>query len=248
MVASNSLVNCFDLYAYLDTGTLGVAGGNEATVYGIGTTDPFFATPDPTGIYYTSPDVSANGSTGIGWLYQKDEDTGLKSLFLVDFNDGGDSVPAAGDWTVIQTIDLSSSSSDWHRLGIDFDPATGDVIARYDDQTFNFTTSTDAIGTFYVGYRESSLVDASATTIGPPIFDLYEAASGIAGDFDEDGDVDGNDFLVWQRNTAVGDLSDWQTNYGQGAPLSAAAGAVPEPATGLLCLLGGAVACLRRRS
>jgi hypothetical protein len=47
------------------------------------------------------------------------------------------------------------------------------------------------------------------------------------GDFDLDGDVDGRDFLVWQRNPSVGDLGDWQANYGAGA--LAASTAVPEP-------------------
>jgi len=30
-------------------------------------------------------------------------------------------------------------------------------------------------------------------------------------DFDNDGDVDGADFLAWQRNPRVGSLSDWQS-------------------------------------
>jgi hypothetical protein len=34
------------------------------------------------------------------------------------------------------------------------------------------------------------------------------------GDFDQDGDVDGRDFLLWQRNPSVGSLADWQNNYG----------------------------------
>lgn len=36
----------------------------------------------------------------------------------------------------------------------------------------------------------------------------------LAGDFDEDGDVDGRDFLLWQRNPGIGELADWQANYG----------------------------------
>jgi hypothetical protein len=57
---------------------------------------------------------------------------------------------------------------------------------------------------------------------------------GAGGDFDADGDVDGRDFLVWQRNTSVGDLADWQANYGQGSPLAAdlsfiGSSPVPEP-------------------
>jgi uncharacterized protein (TIGR03382 family) len=75
------------------------------------------------------------------------------------------------------------------------------------------------------------------------------------GDFDNDGDVDGRDFLVWQRGgspnpLSPGDLSAWQTNYGT-SPL-VALNAVPEPATALLAWLGvsglGALAMRRKRS
>jgi hypothetical protein len=57
---------------------------------------------------------------------------------------------------------------------------------------------------------------------------------GQPGDFDEDGDVDGADFLKWQRGESPnalspGDLQDWQNNYG-GAPLAAVA-AIPEPSS-----------------
>ena len=37
--------------------------------------------------------------------------------------------------------------------------------------------------------------------------------SGVEGDFDHDGDVDGADFLIWQRTPTVGSLADWQTNF-----------------------------------
>jgi autotransporter-associated beta strand protein len=65
---------------------------------------------------------------------------------------------------------------------------------------------------------------------------LSNFLAGIAGDFDGDGDVDGRDFLTWQRNPSVGSLSDWQTNYGASA-LTAASTAVPEPGTLLLTSL-----------
>jgi hypothetical protein len=66
------------------------------------------------------------------------------------------------------------------------------------------------------------------------------------GDFDEDGDVDGRDFLAWQRNPSVGELADWQTNYGNG-PLIANVTTVPEPCAATL-LIAGCVAILARRS
>ena len=73
------------------------------------------------------------------------------------------------------------------------------------------------------------------------------------GDFDGDGDVDGNDFLVWQRGgspngATSGDLAEWQNHLGEGVGASAAASAVPEPTSTLLMLLGlGWFAAVRRR-
>ncbi len=71
------------------------------------------------------------------------------------------------------------------------------------------------------------------------------------GDFDGDGDADGNDFLVWQRgNSPTGplspvDLAAWQGAYGN--PLTAAVGAVPEPATWALLALALAPFAGRRK-
>ena len=72
------------------------------------------------------------------------------------------------------------------------------------------------------------------------------------GDFDADGDVDGSDFLVWQRdygqtarlrsddnNDGLVDAADytiWRDNYGQGGTQALAA--VPEPASAGLVALG----------
>ena len=62
-----------------------------------------------------------------------------------------------------------------------------------------------------------------------------------AGDFDGDGDVDGRDFLAWQRGQSpdplsAGDLADWQANYGVNPEITAST-AVPEPTTFVLCFL-----------
>jgi hypothetical protein len=59
-------------------------------------------------------------------------------------------------------------------------------------------------------------------------------ATPTPGDFDFDGDVDGSDFLVWQRGFGTiytaADLIDWENNFG--VPLAlAAASSVPEPTT-----------------
>ena len=58
----------------------------------------------------------------------------------------------------------------------------------------------------------------------------------LAGDFNLDGTVDGLDFLAWQRDPAIGDLADWQSNYGSSA-LSLTASSVPEPNTAVIVTL-----------
>ncbi len=70
-------------------------------------------------------------------------------------------------------------------------------------------------------------------------------------DFDGDGDVDGNDFLFWQRGNSTNggspaDLVLWQQQYGTN-PLVAAVGAVPEPTSVALLSLSGAMCLAMRR-
>lgn len=74
----------------------------------------------------------------------------------------------------------------------------------------------------------------------------YDLSEGLPGDFDGDTDVDGRDFLFWQRDPGVGSLSDWQANYGTGG--LAAIGAVPEPHTVLLCLTAAMLLMNARRA
>ncbi len=74
------------------------------------------------------------------------------------------------------------------------------------------------------------------------------------GDFDCDGDVDGEDFLLWQQGgspnpLSASDLADWEANYGA-ATLSASSTAVPEPSSLILAILAqaGLFSCSRRSS
>jgi T5SS/PEP-CTERM-associated repeat protein len=69
----------------------------------------------------------------------------------------------------------------------------------------------------------------------------------LPGDFDIDSDVDGFDFLQWQRGESPNplsqsDLDDWQDNFGNVAsPITAASTTVPESATWLMLMLGMAI-------
>ena len=73
-----------------------------------------------------------------------------------------------------------------------------------------------------------------------------------AGDFDLDGDVDGFDFLKWQRDQSpnplsASDLADWEANFGMAASLSANSVTVPEPSSAALLIVIAAVSILTRR-
>lgn len=100
--------------------------------------------------------------------------------------------------------------------------------------------------------------------------EAINAAAGLAGDFDVDGDVDGADFLLWQRTMGTAgtpgsypaadasmdgnvngtDLAIWRNEFGRlvSAATPASSG-VPEPATGWGLVLGaaGTSMLLRRR-
>jgi hypothetical protein len=67
-----------------------------------------------------------------------------------------------------------------------------------------------------------------------PLAQLWLVRDSYDGDFDLDGDVDGRDFLAWQRNPTLDVLPDWQSNYGVGTASSSNASIVPEPATMVL--------------
>jgi hypothetical protein len=74
----------------------------------------------------------------------------------------------------------------------------------------------------------------------------------LAGDFDEDYDVDGSDFLKWQRGEftnppSQSDLEVWLENFGKvSSPITAASTGVPEPTTWIMLLLGMASLLFRR--
>lgn len=92
-----------------------------------------------------------------------------------------------------------------------------------------------------VGAEWYDLTGDSALT-ADDVTELVERILGTRlGDFDLDGDVDGADYLVWQRGFGTlfddGDLADWEANYGFSNMNPPANGvAVPEPASLALVL------------
>jgi len=122
-----------------------------------------------------------------------------------------------------------------------FAPTPGDA--------FEIITAASILGTFAAETLPALpgslewFVNYSATSV--------ELISTFAGDFDFDGDVDGNDFLLWQTDPSIGLLSDWETNYGAVASsLTSVSTTVPEPTGLTMGLLAVALlsTCAKKRS
>jgi hypothetical protein len=124
-----------------------------------------------------------------------------------------------------------------------YDLANGWPLAT--NQSIYITTRNNSTTDPFSWSAASAGVDGSYSTgnkhpggdvASPGVFTAV--AVGQAGDFDGDLDVDGRDFLIWQRGgstpggpLSAGDLADWQANYGVGTGPLTATTAVPEPAS-----------------
>lgn len=134
------------------------------------------------------------------------------------------------------------------QLGDDFTPTAGerfDILTAIDGVTGTFTNLLlPDLGGFltFSPLYEANIV---ALTIVP-------LSVSLPGDFDGDGDVDGRDFLVWQRGgspnpLSAEDLAEWQAYAaGELGNFAAMSVSVPEPATGVSLLLGTTLLLGRR--
>ena len=124
--------------------------------------------------------------------------------------------------------------------------SSGGYDGEYGFKT-EFTVSPAQVGqvlTFEIGNREAYGVIDGFLFIEDndvDLLDMYTQAEvdavlpiALAGDFDGDGDVDGDDFLAWQRNPSLGSLNVWRTDYGLPAAVNAAV--IPEPSSAVLFL------------
>ena len=186
-------------------------------------------------------DVTTDDAMSLNqWYYAAVVNDGETLSLYLDSNDGAGyqlEGSTAVDGALFQG--LNHDNADWNRNWTIGRAVYGDNA----DSTFNeFGAPAD----WFNGLIDEVRLTNSALDPSEFLF----AQDALAGDFDGDGRVDGDDFLVWQRGVGSlydnDDLNDWKANFGQSTV--AAAGAVPEPASWcLLCLAVSAGVMARRR-
>jgi hypothetical protein len=110
-----------------------------------------------------------------------------------------------------------------------------------------------------------TLVDVPGQLMQLAEIQFFDNSVAADADFDGDSDVDGHDFLIWQRGLGLtgqtnndngdanssgvvdgADLTVWKAAFGVSATV--AAGSIPEPAAGVLALLASLAVAASRRS
>ncbi|MEM8944360.1 MAG: PEP-CTERM sorting domain-containing protein [Planctomycetota bacterium] len=175
--------------------------------------------------------------------------TATQVNLLLGDDDGDDSGPMMGSDDYIFAVDLANfNSTDFSTFTLPLGTGSESSI----ETTFAFLNGGDGLQNFGLSQMQ---IQADADTGG--VLNLEVARFAIVekpptgpGDFDGDGDVDGNDFLAWQQGSSpnplsAADLAEWQGAYGGG---SLGAAAVPEPTSYVLLLGAIAAGSLYRRN
>jgi hypothetical protein len=196
---------------------------------------------------YAVGDFLAEGNVSI---YKADYET----VFAVDLNNDGDMLDGFDIWRSNFSTNLGPSANGAGWLHVDWNFATGSaptadalILTPYfdDESTFAFQLypyqnggnwGIDADNVVHIDNVKLEFVSSTATP----------------GDFDDDGDVDGRDFLMWQRGETTppldaGLLADWQTNYGGGGGGLASLATVPEPGSLILVSISAIIVAGSRR-
>lgn len=203
--------------------------------------------------------ISSNGADNGGQIKPWTEDLSFNTSYvaIVSYtsldSDGGTTSDGYTSLWINPTSQASPSVTD----SMPNTTLTGNTL--YDNAHSVFLRQ----GNGLAGTPEMRFDDIAA---GTTFADVYNALVGVTptddADFDADGDIDGADFLIWQRGVGTGggqpqgnadglggidgdDLAVWEGQFGTAV---AASQPIPEPASLALALLGGLAAVGFRRS
>lgn len=183
----------------------------------------------------TVPGVAGGNYTFSAW-----------SKWEVGYSGDDDSFPGTTAETKLEMAFLDASSAVIGTpVSLDLDAAGQNNDAEWRQYSVNGTAPAGTVSVRVSG-AGLGMYDTGVNPQSAFFDDFSLQLAGPAGDFDGDGDVDGNDFLVWQRGgspspLSVADLNTWKAGMGGAASPSVAG--VPEPTT-LALAMGCALAAL----
>ena len=178
-------------------------------------------------------------------------------------------LPAMAGFTAGLDLDSIISAGDAGVLATNLSPFSGATTLEAGDShgftaILNTTTAGEYAASYTLSFSDENL--PGAASLGSLTLHLsgqvIASATIDSGDFDDDNDVDGADFLHWQRGVGTpnaasddgdangdqvvdaADLAVWSGQFGENpSPLSA----VPEPAVVAMAMIGVAALILKRR-
>ena len=157
-------------------------------------------------------------------------------------------------------LQLVARTGDWvhpftghvFRLADVVDPTALEDLGYLPIRSLSMRSASPFLGESGTAWNDDNILGLKASYTNLPISSTIFLANvgSTSGDFDFDGDVDGNDLLFWQRggspnSLSTTDLAAWQANYGVSAPLATTSTTVPEPAS--IALISAALALLCAR-
>lgn len=207
------------------------------------------------GSYRFSADVLFTGATvaaPVGFsIDQFDPD--YETFFAIDANGDGDMLDGANTFKIEVRPTLAESPNfQTVSFFLDVVPATGSTGVV--PANIGFDNTLNLSWAFFFGGAEFGIDTGNTVTLDNIKFE-FVPPSALTGDFDNDGDVDGADFLEWQRGnspepSSPTDLADWKDNFGA-TGITPTIASVPEPASVVLAIAAAAALSLiggRRRN
>jgi hypothetical protein len=171
------------------------------------------------------------------------------------FAQGGVGPGGVGDTYLSATATPVPNDGQWHQVALSMAPESFVPHSANTNPTPNAAAALAAVSHFRILHNPMPSF-MGASVLATLFLDNIRAEGASApqdADFDDDGDVDGNDFLIWQRGLGAGtnmtgdadgdgmvngaDLDVWEAQFG-GAPIASAAAAIPEPGAAAIALAG----------
>ncbi|QDS96830.1 hypothetical protein [Adhaeretor mobilis] len=204
------------------------------------TSDPtdFEGTLDTTHFVEAPLDTNFFGNTMVSYIVNTDPIPSEPTTQNWDTLSTGGSGAFSGTFSLDVELDETPGTYDWAVLFSAYARTRGGT-ATTDVNNISLVAVTDDSDDPLDGF---TVEFDSGRTISPPAG---------PGDIDADGDVDGGDFLLWQRTDgSPSGLMEIQSNYGNGGSATATFAVVPEPANlvYLALLTTGLLGIVRRRS